>query len=147
MVKLSLAFVAVMTISILMGSSMGTVDAKPYSETVDECEDRQNGVCPISFTQKCGVFGVFGYESRIDTTTFYDEALKFKTVSSRTGELYDSANVLVATYDRTVTTTDFFEDVDKGAKVVKMKFKIDCVNGEKETNEITVTVTHPDNRK
>jgi hypothetical protein len=150
MVKLSLAFVAIMTIGILMGSSMGSVDAaKPTPTTVDECEDREDGVCPIFSNGKCGVETVFGYESRITTTTLWDNNSKIKITSTRTGELYDgnAPYDLVATFDKTITTNGFLEDADKGATVVKLKHKIDCVNGETDFIEHTVTVIHPDKKK
>lgn len=133
----------------MIGSSMVNVDAvKPHTEdpVLDQgCLDEDGGLCNTTYNFVCGEEFVSGKESILKTLTTWENNNKFKLVESHVGKLYVQGtgfNDPIGFIDDTVTTQGFL-DAEKGATVVKSKMSVQCVNGEKDTIETTVTITHP----
>lgn len=144
MLKLNFTVVAVIVMSIMIGSTIITADAaKPETTQIidPDCLAEDGGFCFTSYTDICGVDKVSGRESIITTLTTWDSNDKYKIVTTHSGKLYESGTnltVLIGTVDNTQTTHGFFDG--KAATVEKQTFTIDCLNGEKDIIEQTIII-------
>lgn len=153
MTKLSLIAIAIMAISIMMvGTSMMSTDAAKYSTgpVVDpECVETDGGFCNQTYTNLCGIREVSGKVLFINTLTTWDgQNGKYKLVTEAVGKLYETGTGFttpIGHIDDATTKQGFYEG--KGAKVVKQTLSVDCVDGEKDIIEKSVSIYNQGKKK
>jgi hypothetical protein len=146
MVKPSLVFVAVIAMSIMIGTSMTHVHAdKPVpSEPVWNAECDVVDLCQTTASNVCSTDSVtIIYSSYITYTDWDEKDGKFKIVISNSGTVYESdthLEVEVGAFDDTVTFTGHYSG--NGATVQKHTSEVTCEDGQKDKIHYKVKVSN-----